>query len=150
MVTVKKVPVRCPGFHECGSVVSNETFKIHTSEALVAKYERAQRAIANPTTYRECYHCFNELVFVDKSKEIRCSNCGAVSCFLHGHEQHPFETCQAFSKRANKQKEEDLQSQLVVDKISQRCPGCQAPTVKIAGCDHMVCLALLSFLFEFV
>jgi len=111
---------------------------VATMPELFEKYQRfkAERADAH---LRECPGCETlckpELLESGQPKaEVICSNCDAAFCYYHSWAHKEDGNCAAYEARLVRESQANASAFGL-----KNCPGCQFPTDKNGGCNHMTC-----------
>ncbi|CAB9499555.1 Probable E3 ubiquitin-protein ligase RNF217 [Seminavis robusta] len=68
--------------------------------------------------------------------QVACPSCRHAFCAIHG-DLHAGMTCEEF--RGTDQFLDLEESEAAIQMMSKRCSHCEAPIMKISGCDHIVC-----------
>uniref|UniRef100_A0A7S1TPH5 RING-type domain-containing protein n=1 Tax=Phaeomonas parva TaxID=124430 RepID=A0A7S1TPH5_9STRA len=136
----------------CDGIASEEEVCELCDPEFVAKYKKFQ-VLHGPKgdQYRECPRCGqlnrggvlrNAVSFVYEAFKpvVRCRHCHHRFCFYHGDAHTPGSSCISYHIRVRrKEKKDDMDAALLLNRESRACPKCYSPTVKIGGCNHITC-----------
>jgi len=143
-----QVDLRCPYVPDAGprptspqrcetvlSAAEVDTLVLHPRTR--RRFLRFRRLRENPHL-QECPRCECLQPGSPEAPGVTCTDCQHRFCFTHGDAHPADEDCEAFERREQAKKQEELSRELV-ELISRPCPQCQALTYKYTGCNHMTC-----------
>jgi hypothetical protein len=123
--------MKCPGV-ACQAKLCDEMLKKLLEKSEFAQYKELQLK-RNPQ-FRECPFCdYQTIVPRNSGNLIECVQCHGSFCFVHSN-SHPGKSCEEFNIEQSKNK-----SVILMQRITQPCPRCQAPTIKNGGCSQIRC-----------
>lgn len=71
---------------------------------------------------------------------MNCQECHHKTCITCDTEMHPGISCREKSaEREAAQQTHELATTGYLKTQAKTCPGCEAPSQKTGGCDHMTC-----------
>lgn len=123
--------IPCPGL-QCEHRIRTPHIKLVTDTSTFKKFKVLNMPITT-AKISECPQCDNSTRVKRNQKEVTCAKCQVIYCVLHGI---------AHSGRSCAEYVQDQSYQASIDTIvemTQLCPQCEAPSVKISGCQNMTC-----------
>lgn len=71
---------------------------------------------------------------------MNCQECHHRTCITCDTEMHPgISCCEKSAEREAAQQTHELATTGYLKTQAKTCPGCEAPSQKTGGCDHMTC-----------
>lgn len=140
--TGDKIPLRCFAAVNCDTLLPIEWLADNLPQPIF-KALRARvvetHCQTNPASYVQCSgdDCSQYLSRKWHSDRVVCPSCLIVNCTSCKSVFHYGETCAEFVERTDPHNEA-LDRHLALAG-GKRCPRCQIPSVKVEGCNHMIC-----------
>eukprot|EP01100_Stratorugosa_tubuloviscum_P011608 TRINITY_DN51_c2_g1_i2.p1 TRINITY_DN51_c2_g1~~TRINITY_DN51_c2_g1_i2.p1 ORF type:complete len:431 (-),score=160.18 TRINITY_DN51_c2_g1_i2:131-1423(-) len=133
---------KCPN-PSCNKNITYEEVKSIISTTMFDKYQDFSLQVllqANPNS-RWCPKpdCGVAVIGESDSKRITCPGCSYQYCFRCGDQWHPKVSCEKYKQWKIENGEIDEKFDDWAGKNTKKCPNCNAPIQKNAGCNHMNC-----------
>lgn len=136
--------IRCPCTERdgapCSVVVKESTIRdVLTSSGDNEVWERYERLknLQSDEHARECPQCHHVEHGSPDAPIMTCGQCTKRFCFLHDVAHEPTEEACREYIRQNLQSEQ--QAAALMNSSAARCPSCNTPIYKHAGCNHISC-----------
>ena len=119
-----------------GPAVSSEESATSPAAGLdLGLYELLLASISRPNE-RQCPRCGHADEGSPATPDTTCGACGEHYCFFHSNAHAPGVACAAYERSQARAWAAD---NALIGRTCKRCPGCDAPVEKDAGCNTMRC-----------